>query len=313
MRTQDSEVVMADLHLIEMFLLLSSERSFTRVAEKLGTTQPSVSIKLRKLEEELGFELFIRTSRKVTLTPEGLEFLAAAQKVRNAATEADLLASSLRDRRQTRLRLGAPLFSALVRDRIDLLDCFMRDHPLVVPEIYTAPTDEVLARLREGELDMIFATLPVGTTSDLEICPVSRATGHIALPPGHPLAGTESVSRSDLESQQVVVFPRQIGRRRFEAWYGLLFEAGAEIVEAPEAAWSALLRFAKARKLPIFAFVWPGDRRASDFFTWRPIAPAAYVDMVLVRLLNPVARTSTSELFWEHCVRRGRELAPPRN
>jgi hypothetical protein len=157
---------------------------------------------------------------------------------------------------------------------------------------------------------MIFATLPLGPHDDLEICPVSRATGHIGVPLEHPLARMNTVSRSDLKSQQVVIFPRQIGSLRFHNWYGLLFEAGAEPVEAPEAAWSSLLRFAKARRLPIFAFLWPGHAGpAADSFVWRPIRPPTHVDLVLVRLHNPVARTSTNELFWQNSVRQSREFA----
>jgi DNA-binding transcriptional LysR family regulator len=287
------------LSLIETFLLLSAELSFTRVAEKLGTTQPRVSLIIRKLEKELGFELFSRTSRRVTLTPEGMAFLPAARNVVGAVADAEHLARRLGDQRHRRLKMGAALFTARIRKRTELLDRFLNEHPHVELEIHSAPSDELLPRLRDGEIDVMFATLPLGPSDDLEICSVARAVAHIGAPPNHPFAAMTSIPVAALKSRKVVVLPRLIGDLRFQAWYRPLFEAGAQMIEAPEAANLSLLHYAESRQLPVFGHLWPQPVETGNAFVWRELVPNTYVDLVLVRLRSSVSHPAASELFWK--------------
>ncbi|MGH7874283.1 MAG: LysR family transcriptional regulator, partial [Candidatus Binatia bacterium] len=60
-----------NLHQLEIFLCIARERSFSKAAEKLRISQPSVSIQIKNLEDSLGVKLFERLGRRVYLTPEG--------------------------------------------------------------------------------------------------------------------------------------------------------------------------------------------------------------------------------------------------
>jgi DNA-binding transcriptional LysR family regulator len=70
-----------DTALLRAFVLLSETRSFTRTAERLGRTQPAVTLQLRRLEEAFGARLFSRDRRRVALTPEGEALLPVAREV----------------------------------------------------------------------------------------------------------------------------------------------------------------------------------------------------------------------------------------
>src|SRR2546422_3683788 len=75
---------------LRYFLAVARHLSFTRAAESLPLSQPSLTTQIRKLERELGVELFQRTTRRVSLTPAGEDFLAAAQQILHLVETAQL-------------------------------------------------------------------------------------------------------------------------------------------------------------------------------------------------------------------------------
>jgi DNA-binding transcriptional LysR family regulator len=88
-----------DLDAVQSFLLVTELRSFTRTAEVLQTTQAAVSLKIKRLEELLGYQLLVRTPRRVDLTSEGSDFVPKAQallKAHEFARDGSLVSPSRR-------------------------------------------------------------------------------------------------------------------------------------------------------------------------------------------------------------------------
>ena len=111
-----------DVDAVRAFLLAADLRSFTRAAEVLGTTQSAVSLKLRRLEEQLGRRLLERTPRHVRLSVEGLAFLGVAGELVSSHARA----AAAFDTEQRRLAIG--INQQLVGRELPLLLRRMRDH-----------------------------------------------------------------------------------------------------------------------------------------------------------------------------------------
>jgi len=288
-----------DIHLLKAFKAVVENGSFTAAADSLGVSQPRVSLLVRRLEDQLGFPLFVRTTRRTRPTPEGAEFLACARRILDALDGAESTARKLRQRIRGRLRLGAPQFSADVPARISIISEYItanRDAPI---HITHGSLDEHLASLRAGELDLVFATSPIGQSDDLEVLKVARARLCVGVSPENQLAGLETVPLALLNGRQVAVVPRPPGDRLFEAWFGPVADAGADFVEAPEALVSTLIQFGKLNDLPVLLYRWPGTvDGASGGLVWRPLAPESLeMDLVLIKLRAAKPSPSAQRLW----------------
>lgn len=144
-----------DVDSVRAFLLAADLRSFTRAADVLGTTQSAVSLKLRRLEEQLGRRLLERTPRQVRLSAEGTAFLGAA---RDLVACHDRAATAF-ETGQRRLAIG--INQLLVGSELPLLLGRMRDHdPGLLVEMHVAGTKDLMRGLEQGELDAVLVLRP---------------------------------------------------------------------------------------------------------------------------------------------------------
>lgn len=144
-----------DIGAVKAFVLAAELRSFTRAAELLGTTQSAVSLKLRRLEEQLGHRLLERTPRQVRLSAQGLAFLAAARDL-IAAHDRAALAFAIEPRRLT---IG--ISHQLIGRELPALLRRVKDHdPNLVVEMRIAGTRELMEAYRRGELDAALVLRP---------------------------------------------------------------------------------------------------------------------------------------------------------
>ncbi|WP_077147530.1 LysR family transcriptional regulator [Sphingopyxis sp. KK2] len=118
-----------DFKLLRSFAAVASEMSVTRAAEKLHLTQPTVSGQIKELETTLGFLLFHRTSRRVTLSEQGAALLPKVAALLALADEVRHDAESMQHATVTHFRLGAAMYTMDFADRISLLDAFAAARP----------------------------------------------------------------------------------------------------------------------------------------------------------------------------------------
>ncbi|MBV8913450.1 MAG: LysR family transcriptional regulator [Acetobacteraceae bacterium] len=143
---------MLDPELLRTFVCIAEEGSFTRAGQRVGRTQSAVSMQLQRLEGQLGQRLISRgKGGAVHLTPHG-QFLL--ERARELLTLNDEIWSSFKTPSvQGTVRLGTPDDYAL-RYLPQILRRFAESHPSVQVDVLCLPSHELVARLRDGELDL---------------------------------------------------------------------------------------------------------------------------------------------------------------
>jgi len=146
-----------DVDAVRAFVLAADLQSFTRAADALGTTQPAVSLKLRRLEAQLGRRLLERTPRQVRLSAEGLAFVDAAREL-VAAHERATAAFDVEER-----RLAVGINQQLVGAELPGLLARLREHDRALKiEMRVAGSRELLQAFEAGELDAALVLRPDG-------------------------------------------------------------------------------------------------------------------------------------------------------
>lgn len=189
-----------DLHYL---VALAEQRHFGRAAEACFVSQPTLSIQIKKLEEELGVTLVERTPRKVLLTEVGREIVARARDVLNDVEQIKAIARRTLDPESGTVRLGIfpTLAPYLLPHVVPMLHArFPRLELLLVEE----KTEEVLHRLREGRLDAGIVALPIHDDA-LHAEFLFEEPFLLAVPQGHPLAKRAGLRLADLADQSLLL------------------------------------------------------------------------------------------------------------
>jgi DNA-binding transcriptional LysR family regulator len=192
-----------ELRELRLFLTLAEELHFGRTAESLQLTPSRVSQSLRELEAKLGAQLVHRTSRTVKLTPFGEEFLGGlrpALEGLDAVLEAT--DTSVRSLAGT-LRLGVLSGPAGGPRLLKAVDAFESQHPACKVDLSQKAWEDPVARLREGEVDVMATWVPLGQP-DLVVGPtLSRQRRVLAVARDHPLAERDSIDIEELADHPV--------------------------------------------------------------------------------------------------------------
>ncbi|MFD6446273.1 LysR family transcriptional regulator [Promicromonospora sp. NPDC060204] len=189
---------------MEYLVAVADERQFTRAAELTGVSQSGLSAAIRNLEVELGTRLFSRTTRRVEPTEAGLALLPFARSMLSSATEArDAVVKVSRELAGT-LRVGSEQCLGVV-DVATLLERFHRRYPRVEIAFQQAGSHELLAGVRDGELDAAF----VATADHVGVLPrtvLGQEPVVFLCPQDHPLASRATVDRADLGGESFIDF-----------------------------------------------------------------------------------------------------------
>lgn len=194
---------MMDLYLLRYFLAVVETGSFTRAADRVFVTQPTLSAGIKKLEAQVGKPLFERTNRRVFLTDAGTRFLPRAKAILH---ECNLAMQSLEEAATVPvLRLG--VLSTLSNRAVGaLLAGFREAHPHATIEIRDGTEQELLNRLDDRSLDYALS-LYRGEAEERAITLKSEDYCFI-LPLSHKHAGKEIVSAADLREEYMIVRSR---------------------------------------------------------------------------------------------------------
>jgi len=196
-----------ELHQLRYFVTVVGEGTFTRAAERLYITQPSLSEQIRKLEAELGTPLFERLGRSLRLTSAGEAFLPHAERVLLEAEEARRRVQEVQGLRRGRLGLGS-LPGPAMRLVPRFLAEFHRRYPGVDVTLHEEDSGIRLEdAVHRGELDLAIVRLP-GRRSDLDGRLLIREP-MVAVAPAEPvLAGRREVRLAELAGQPFVALRR---------------------------------------------------------------------------------------------------------
>lgn len=184
---------------LRYIVAVARERHFGRAAEACFVSQPTLSVGVKKLEEELGVVLFERSKTDITLTPVGERIVEQAQRVLDEAGVIKELAQGAQDELAGPLRLGAiyTIGPYLFPHLIPLLHERVPQMPLVIEENYTARLAE---KLKQGELDAILIALPF-EDSGLLTQALYEEPFVVVLPASHPWTARDQIAAADLGTE----------------------------------------------------------------------------------------------------------------
>ncbi len=178
-----------DLNKLRLFAAVAERESFSRAAEELNISQPSLSVHIRDLERHYGVPLFERRGRGVAVTVAGRLVHSYARRILALAGESEEAVDDLQGVRLGELRLGA---STTIGEYLlpDILGDFQRVYPGVRISVAIANTLNVLDLLRHGELHLGLIGESV-EDPELELDPFLEDRLVLTVPPAHRLAGAE--------------------------------------------------------------------------------------------------------------------------
>ncbi|WP_456414591.1 LysR substrate-binding domain-containing protein [Thiolapillus sp.] len=191
------------LNELKYIVAVARARHFGRAAEACFISQPTLSVAVRKLETELGVELFERRQGEVTVTPVGEQVVAQAQRVLEEAGVIREIVEHGRDQLVAPLRIGAIytigpyLFPHLINELTERAP----QMPLIIEEDYT----HVLAeKLKQGELDAILISLPFEEHGILTL-PLYEESFVALIPSSHALNEKKRLRMEDISNEKVLL------------------------------------------------------------------------------------------------------------
>jgi len=190
-----------DLSALKTFLAVAQERSFSRAAAKVHRTQPAVSQAIRRLEVDLGEQLFDRSSKTGTLTDAGRILQNYGQRLVRLAEETESAMRELRDLRRGRVLIGAN--EAAIHTLLPLIARFRARYPDIAIDVRRVPARQIAVEVQQGSLD--FGALTFHPTEEgLLQVPVGSDELVLLVPPTHALATRRQVAMADVAPEPVV-------------------------------------------------------------------------------------------------------------
>jgi DNA-binding transcriptional LysR family regulator len=194
-----------DVRHLRAFVAVAETENFTRAAQRLLISQPSLSYTIRQLENDLGLRLFSRTTRSTVLTREGAWFLPEARAILDRLDETLATASRMARGELGQLRVGY-LIGAAVAQVPDILRAFARRYPAVGVEPREYDFGAPNGGLDTGETDVAIVRPPLDLPGALSY-PMLTEPCVACVPERHPIARDATVSVERLVSEPIVAAP----------------------------------------------------------------------------------------------------------
>ena len=188
---------------LKYIVAVARERHFGRAAEACFVSQPTLSVAIRKLEDELGIIIFERGGSEIGVTPVGERVVAQAHKVLQESAAIKEIARMGHDPLAGPLRVGVIytigpyLLPRLIPTQIERTP----QMPLILQENFTAKLVELL---RQGEIDCAIMALPL-PDSGLSMVPLYDEPFMVAMPAGHPWAKRHEIDAEDLKQENMLL------------------------------------------------------------------------------------------------------------
>jgi len=215
-----------ELRHLRYFVAVAEELNFSRAAERLHMAQPPLSAAIRQLEQELGAELLLRTTREVRLTEAGATFLEGARR-----TLAELDRAPSDAQRAAAGDLGSLRVGFSWNARFETLPAigraFRLSHPdvsLLTEEMWNA---RMLPALRSGVIDAAVSLCPE-VTGKFSYVRVRSEPVIALLAQSHPLAGRDAIELHALSEEGFLLFPRELAPRLYDFMASFCRHAGFE-------------------------------------------------------------------------------------
>ena len=202
-----------ELRQLRLFVTLSEELNFGRAAERSHIAQPAVSEHIRRMEQELGFQLFERTSHYVRLTNPGRIFLGEIRKALAQVDHAFEVAERVTRGQLGAIRVGLGGLAGCEVASL-LLRTFAARHPAVEMSLSVADLGDPSGGLRDGEVDVALIRLPVERDERLDLTTLLSEPTVAVMADDHPLAARGPLPMAEIARCPFVAAPRSAGITR---------------------------------------------------------------------------------------------------
>ncbi|RTE08804.1 LysR family transcriptional regulator [Paenibacillus whitsoniae] len=204
------------MELLDVFAVVVEQVSLNKASQILNLSQPALSRKIMKLEEELGAQLFVRKGKRLELTKAGelcydhalemrhleRKFKQAIQLYKSAGSHASIT-------------IGASL-TTLQSTTPDLINDYLQNYPLTEIKLLTGKTHEVVTMVKDNKVDIGIVASLINATS-LHCEPLFDDHLCLVLPAGHPLVQKSGITMSDLNELPMILFSKG-------TWYRILMD-----------------------------------------------------------------------------------------
>ena len=216
---------MPELRRLRYAVAVADELNFTRAAERLGVSQQVLSEQIRRLEDELGLQVFDRTTRQVRVTSHGRQILDEARAVVGAADALRDRARRLAFAQAGVVRLGYSRSTAF--DTAPLVSAVTEARPELRVEVREVPSRQLPQAVRDGDVDVALSRW-ADDTDQLFAHTLRRLRSGVILRAGDALAGRAEVALGDLAGRSLVMHRREDAPARHDATLAACAEAGVE-------------------------------------------------------------------------------------
>ena len=194
---------------LNTFLHVAEFGSFSRAGEQLGYSQPTVSVQIRQLEEELGVRLFDRIGHAVRLTDQGRQILPYAQQVCRLCSQ---MSHEAPQPAPTVVRLATA--DSLCAPLLDHFAQLRQEYPNILVKMTTAGTAELFRLLDHNEVDMVCTLDSHIYNTAYVIAAEERAGLHFVVSANHPLARKGTIAIEDILTQNLLLTEKGMSYRR---------------------------------------------------------------------------------------------------
>jgi DNA-binding transcriptional LysR family regulator len=204
-------VIHATLHQLKVFEATARQGSFTRAAEELFLTQPTVSMQVKQLTKAIGLPLFEQVGKKLYLTDAGRELFSACQDIFGRLDQLEMRVADMKGMKQGQLRLAVITTAKYFVPR--LLGPFCRIYPGIDVSLIVTNHEQVIERLSDNQDDLyIMSQLP--EHMDIEAYPFLDNPLVVVAPRNHPLAGQKNIPIARLIEEHFIMREPGSGTRR---------------------------------------------------------------------------------------------------
>lgn len=258
---------MLNLHHLKILQAVAAAESYSRAAERLGISQPAVSMQVARLEEAVGVALVASRGRQVLLTEAGRVLARHAERIFQMHDEALQAMADFRGLRRGRLRLGASstpgayLLPALIA-------AYKNENPGVEVSLCITNTQGAVRLVTEGLVDLAVVGEAPAEPADADLTPIAADTLAVVVAPGHRWEDRTTVSSAELAAEPLILREQGSSTRealdRRLAFAGLKARVAMELgsTEAVKEAVAAGLGAAVLSGLAVRAEVAAGRMRA---------------------------------------------------
>lgn len=214
---------MIETRLLHYFLTVARERNITSAAKALHITQPTLSRQMAMLEDEIGAKLFLRDSRPISLTDEGLLLRRRAEEILELIEKTEAEIAVQEEQVDGTISIGCGELAS-VKLLTELMADFSQRYPQVTFDVYTANADQIKRRMDDGLTDIGLLLEPVDMERYEYIRMPVKERWAAVMPAGVPLARREHVTAQDLAGIPVIMPSRQKVHDEVASWFGSYYD-----------------------------------------------------------------------------------------